>query len=86
MKIDGIYEIEILESIELVDENEWNSLINNASSSYGWLKTIEETYIGNTHYRYVIVKKNSQLIGASACYSQKKMNKGVISIVSCSAD
>ncbi len=75
MKINGIYEIEIQESIGLVDENEWDSLINNASSSYGWLKTVEETYIGDTHYRYISVKKNSHLIGASACYIAKKIEQ-----------
>ncbi len=72
MKQHGAYAIEIVESIGMVDKHEWDSLINTASSTYGWLKTVEETCIGSVQYRYILVKKAGHLVGSSVCYIARK--------------
>jgi predicted N-acyltransferase len=61
--------IKIVDNIAGVSKEEWDSLIgNNVFASHGWLKTAEETFIGDIDPRYILVKNRNRLIGAAACY------------------
>ncbi len=71
-----MYSIKIVESIKELDKAEWNAMIDdNVFASYGWLKTVEETFIRDINPKYIIVLDSSKLIGASVCYLINKMDK-----------
>ena len=64
-----MHSIKIVDSIKDIKQEEWDSMIDdNAFASYGWLKTVEETYIGDINSRYILVQDYEKLVGAAVCY------------------
>lgn len=63
-----MYSVTIVESINEIEKEKWEALAtHNIYTSYGWLKTVEETYIGLIHPRYVLVWNSTELIGGAIC-------------------
>ena len=70
--------IKIINSIKEIKKDEWDAMIGDKFfASYGWLKTVEETYIGNINPKYIIVLDSAKLIGASVCHLSNKTDKSV---------
>lgn len=64
-----MHTIEIVHSIEQVAKNNWDAMAgDNVLAGYGWLKTAEETFIGNIDLKYLLVKDDDKLIAAAVCY------------------
>lgn len=64
-----MHTVEIVNSIKGLKREEWDALIgDNILASYGWLKTVEETFIGDISPKYILVQDSGRLIGASVCY------------------
>lgn len=64
-----MHTVEIVNSIKGLKREEWNSLIgDNILASYGWLKTVEETFIGDVKTKYILVEDSGMLVGAAVCY------------------
>ena len=73
-----MHSIKIVESIKELNKEEWDAMIDDKFfASYGWLKTVEETYIGNINPKYIIVLDSAKLIGASVCHLSNKTDKSV---------
>jgi len=70
-----MFEVEIVNSIMDVPNQEWDALNidDNVFIGYGWLKTTEETFIGDMNPRYILVKNSNELVGAAACYILNKV-------------
>ncbi len=72
-----MHKIKIVNTIKELKKDEWDAMIgDNVFASYGWLKTVEETFIGDINPKYIIVLDSSKLIGASVCYLINKTDKG----------
>ncbi|MFQ5963201.1 MAG: peptidogalycan biosysnthesis protein [Candidatus Scalinduaceae bacterium] len=64
-----MHTIKIVNSINEVHKEEWDAMVDDkVFISYGWLKTVEETFIGDVNSKYVLVQDSKKLIGASVCY------------------
>ncbi len=64
-----MHTVEIISSIKGLRKEEWDALIgDNIFSSYGWLKTVEETVIGDVSPKYILVKDSGRLIRVAVCY------------------
>ena len=63
----------IVDSIGKINENEWDRLVDSeVFMNYGWLKTLEETYIQDIHHRYFLLFENEKLVGATyGCVSKR---------------
>ncbi len=73
-----MHKITIVNTIKELEKDEWDATIDdNIFASYGWLKTVEETFIGDINPKYIIVLDSSKLIGASVCYLINKTDKSV---------
>ncbi len=65
--------INVVDSITQFEKEEWDVLTSaNPFSSYGWLKTIENTYIGDIDPKYVVVEEGNKLAAAAVCYIFRK--------------
>lgn len=63
-----MYSVTIVESINEIEKEKWEALATkNIYASYGWLKTVEETYVGPIHPRYVLVWYSTELVGGAIC-------------------
>ena len=59
----------VYNSTKEINREERDSLIGaNAFASYGWLKTVEETFIGDVKIKYILVLDSGRLIWAAVCY------------------
>ena len=59
-------------SIRDIPKGDWEGLAGrDVMTSYGWLKTIEETQIGCTAPTYYLVKENGVILGASVSYFKR---------------
>jgi predicted N-acyltransferase len=64
-----MYTIKVVNSIEDVKRAEWDAMIDdNVFASYGWLKTVEETFAGPLNPKYILVQNSNKLAGAAVCY------------------
>lgn len=64
-----MYKIQIVKTIRGIDKESWEALVDeNACTSYGWLRTVEEWHLEGVQARYVLVKYAEQLVGAAVCY------------------
>ncbi len=64
-----MYTIEIANSIKELKKEEWDAMIDdNVFISYGWLKTVEETFTEDLNPKYFLVQDHNKLIGAAVCY------------------
>ncbi|MGR3319887.1 MAG: peptidogalycan biosysnthesis protein [Candidatus Anammoxibacter sp.] len=73
-----MHKIKIVNTIKELKKEEWDAMIGDSVfASYGWLKTVEETYIGNLNPKYIIVLDSSRIIGASICYLITKTDESV---------
>jgi predicted N-acyltransferase len=60
---------EVVDSITKVGVQEWDRLIgDNVVVSHGWLRTLEETYIVDPSPRYVLLREEGTLVGATLGY------------------
>ena len=63
-----MYSVTIAKSINEIEKATWDALATkDIYTSYGWLKTVEETYLGLIHPRYVLVWCSSELVGGTIC-------------------
>ncbi len=70
-----MYAVNIAESITQFEKEEWDSLTNaNPFSSYGWLKTVEKTYLGDIDHKYIVVKAGARLVAGAVCCVSRKTN------------
>ena len=70
-----MYAINVVDSITQFAKEEWDALTNaNPFSSFGWLKTIENTYLGDIDPKYVVVKAGNRLVAGAVCYVYRKTN------------
>ncbi len=70
-----MHSIKIVESIKELNKEEWDAMIgDNVFASYGWLKTVEETYTGNVNPKYFLVQDSNELVGAAVCHVSNKAN------------
>lgn len=68
-----MHTVEIVNSIKGLKREEWDALIDdNIFASYGWLKTVERTFVGDVSPEYILVKDSGRLIGAAVCYVSNK--------------
>ena len=76
----GVISIHQVESISEVDASEWDRLAGqNVSASYGWLKTVEESYADPKPCRYIMVRGPDGLL-AAATGSVEEKTDGVIGL------
>ena len=69
-----MYRIELIHSIRDVNRGDWDELVGgDVMTSYGWLRSIEETYTQPVHYHYHLLWKEEQLMGAAIAY--RHLNK-----------
>jgi len=62
-------DVKIADSIKEIEKKEWEEIAgNNVMSSYGWLKTIEETLIEPVVHKYFFISDSKGIMGASVCY------------------
>ncbi|MCK4534268.1 MAG: GNAT family N-acetyltransferase [Syntrophobacterales bacterium] len=67
--------VRIANSIKEIDKMEWDKITcDNVTSSYGWLKTVEETFIEKIGPLYFFITDSKGIIGASVCYIFNKTN------------
>ena len=67
--------VEIASNIKEIEKKEWDKLAsNNVFSSYGWLKTVEETFIEKIEPLYFFITDSKGIVGASVCYIFNKTN------------
>ncbi|MBI3595924.1 MAG: GNAT family N-acetyltransferase [Nitrospirae bacterium] len=60
---------DIVDTIHRIDRAEWDALVGeNVFESYGWLKTLEQTFIGDQKPRYFLMREEGRLIATAACY------------------
>lgn len=70
-----MYEVKIHNSINEVEKELWDSLAdNNIFMCYDWLKTWENTVSFPILFYYILIFNKGKLIGASACYFQKRLD------------
>jgi predicted N-acyltransferase len=74
---DGVYmEVRIAGSISEMVQKQWDAIAGSSvMSSYGWLKTIEETYIDKILPQIFVITDSIGIVGASVCYI---FNKGSV--------
>jgi predicted N-acyltransferase len=67
---DGVnMEVKIAGSIRELDKAQWDDIAgNNVMNSYGWLKTIEETFIEKIIPHIYYITDSRGIVSASACY------------------
>jgi predicted N-acyltransferase len=64
-----MHTVKIEQSIDDVPPREWDALTDsNIFASYGWLRTVEQTYIGDDTPRYILIHDSEGLAGAAICY------------------
>jgi len=64
-----MYSVNIVESITELKKREWDELVSdNVFASYGWLKTVEETFSGEIYPRYVVIENSNRLVAAAVGY------------------
>ena len=62
-------DVEIAGSITELDKTQWDELAEkHVMSSYGWLKTMEETFVEKTIPQIFFITDSKGIVGASACY------------------
>ena len=67
--------VRMVNSIKEIEKKKWDELAsNNVLSSYGWLKTVEETFIEEIVPIYFFITDSKGIIGASVCYVFNKTN------------
>jgi predicted N-acyltransferase len=60
---------DIVDTIHRIDREEWDALVGESIfASYGWLKTLEQTFIGDQKPRYFLMREAGRLIATAACY------------------
>ncbi|MCD6485713.1 MAG: hypothetical protein J7K35_00070, partial [Syntrophobacterales bacterium] len=58
--------VRMVNSIKEIEKKKWDELAsNNVLSSYGWLKTVEETFIEEIVPIYFFITDSKGIIGAS---------------------
>jgi len=61
--------VKISRTIKEMDEAQWDELANNhVMNKYGWLKTIEETFVVIADPQILSITDSKGLVGACACY------------------
>ena len=62
-------DVEIAGSITELDKTQWDEIAEkHVMSSYGWLKTMEETFVEKTIPQIFFITDSKGIVGASACY------------------
>jgi predicted N-acyltransferase len=57
------------ETVVDVDRAQWDRLAgDDVFSTYGWLRTVEETSLVTRRFRYFAARASGELVGAAACY------------------
>lgn len=66
-------DIELSDTIQDIDEEEWESLVgtDHVERSHKWYKTVEDSRMRNMHY--VFVKENGELKAAACCFLFEKI-------------
>ena len=68
-----MHAIKVVESITHFKKEEWDVLTSAIPfSSYGWLKTVENTYLGDIDPQYVVIEEGNKLGAAAVCYISRK--------------
>jgi len=62
-----MYSVQIHKTITDIKPSGWDRLASDVYMSYGWLKTVEETFTAPVKHRYFIVKDDDMLVGAAVC-------------------
>jgi len=62
-----MYSVELKTTIKDVDRKDWNRLVHDVYMSYGWLQTVEETFISPVDYLYFLVLAEGRLVGGAVC-------------------
>ena len=74
-----MYTVEIINTVSSLDEDQWDGIGDSPFSSYGWLKTVEETHSHDIEQKYVLVKNRQRLVGGAVYYIAGK-NERISSI------
>lgn len=77
-------EVKIYDSIDEVDEQEWNSIVpeNSILNSYGYLQAVEKSKVNNFYYKYLLFYRENKLIahastGVLTFYMDMMAGKGL---------
>jgi predicted N-acyltransferase len=62
-----MYTTTVKASIREIDSQAWDHLAGDVFSSHGWLRTVEQTFIGEVRNRYCLVYEHEALVGAAIC-------------------
>jgi len=62
-----MYAKDFRDSIVEIDSQTWNRLAGDVFSSHDWLRTVEQTFIGEVRYRYCLIYERESLVGAAIC-------------------
>lgn len=63
-----MYSARVFHSIDDLTKDKWDRLAqDNVCLSYGWLKTVEETFIGDVGHRYIVLLDHQGTVGAAVC-------------------
>jgi len=65
-----MFTIEIHKNISDIEQEHWDALVDDhVFASYGWLKTVEETFIGHIEPHYLVAGDSNRLVGGTVCYT-----------------
>jgi predicted N-acyltransferase len=81
---DRMLHVEITDSIRAFPDMEWDGLAgDDIMSSYGWLRTVEETYTGGMTPVYLAVRQNGRMVAATVAYRivRPKTNSNLDSVL-----
>jgi len=70
-----MYTVETVDSVTLLNKDEWDAIGDSPLSSYGWLRTVEETYTGSIDRRYIVVKNRQKIVGGAICSIAREKDK-----------
>jgi predicted N-acyltransferase len=71
-----MYSARVFHSIDHLMKDQWDRLVqDNVYMSYGWLKTVEETFIGDVGHRYIVLPDHQGILGAAVCQVFNKSDK-----------
>ena len=66
------YTTKISHAISDAKKEQWDAIAPDPFMTYGWLQTVEKTYVGNVRPTYHTVWDKDMLVGAAICYILEK--------------
>ncbi|MBT3407427.1 hypothetical protein HOD20_01715 [archaeon] len=67
-----MYKIEVIKSIENIDEKEWDSICKYTISSWGWYAMAEKTKCIRINPRHMIIRKGEEIVAIFPMYIESK--------------